>query len=249
MERKSIILFGLLTLIASGQALASQKTICGTTDDREPSQNPKVARVLKAADPAGCTLTMIGRVCAISAGHCISTFEMAEFNTPPSAGGRIQRPAADDVYQVDTQSIVYRNGGQGDDFAVLRLKAQVNTGAYAGDRQGFYGVSFDAPVRGDIVRITGYGADRAEPTRNFAQQTHLGDIFEISGTVMRHRADTMGGNSGSSIILESSDEIVAIHTHGGCYENGGANASTLISAHQQLKQAITDCLQWEQDNL
>ena len=214
-----------------------------------PSQNPKVARVLQATASAGCTLTMIGRSCALSAGHCISTFQIAEFNTPPSAGGRIQRPAANDVYNVDTQSIVYRNGGQGDDYAVLRLKPNTITGDLAGDRQGHYSVSFDAPVKGDIIRITGYGAARSQPTRNFAQQTHTGDIYSLSGTIMRHRADTMGGNSGSSVILEATEEIIGVHTHGGCYETGGANASTLIATHQRLKQAITDCLQWEEENL
>jgi len=125
-------------LICLNTAFAGEKTICGTQDDRTPSFNPKVARVLEATAPAGCTLTMIGRTCAISAGHCLPTFELAEFNTPLSQDGQIQHPEPEDIYEVDKDSIVSKNGGQGNDYAVLRLKANRVTGKLAGDQQGMY---------------------------------------------------------------------------------------------------------------
>jgi V8-like Glu-specific endopeptidase len=251
MIRKSLTLLVGLTLTASVYA-ANEKTICGETDDRVPSYNPKVARALGSiTEPAGCTITMIGRTCAISAGHCHTTFGFAEFNTPLSANGSIQHPGQEDIYEIDKSSAVYTNGGQGNDFAVVRIKQNSLTGKLPGDAQGHYDVSFEMPAEGDMVRITGYGADYGDDDRNFAQQTHSGPITTLNrgSSVMNHQADTMGGNSGSSIIHEKTGKIIAIHTHGGCYSRGGSNASTLIASHDKLKQAIQSCLQWEEDNL
>lgn len=244
------LMVGMLALATQVGAFAAQnKTICGATDDRLPSENPKVARLQVTTAPAGCTFTLIGRVCGITAGHCYSTFEVAQFNTPPSQNGRIQHSEAKDIYNVDMKSPVYTDNGQGDDFAVLRLNANEITGQLPGDVQGHYAVAFYTPRPGQEVRVTGYGADRSDPDRNYAQQTHVGKIYNIQGSAMEHTIDTMGGNSGSSVILESTQEIVGIHTHGGCTPSGGANTSTLIAAHTQLRQAIMDCLRWEEENL
>jgi V8-like Glu-specific endopeptidase len=248
MKRKSLILLVALGWLTIGYA-NSEKTICGQQDDRIPSFNPKVARVLEIGAPAGCTMTMIGRSCAISAGHCMATFEAAEFNTPLSSNGRIQHPAKEDIYMVDKSSIVSKNSGVGNDYAVLRLKANSITGNLPGDLQGHYNVSFVLPKAGDMVRISGYGADRNDNDRNFAQQTHSGPIENLTRSIMYHRADTMGGSSGSSIIHENTGKIIAIHTHGGCSSRGGANGSTLLATHKAAKAAILKCLKWEKDNL
>ena len=230
---------------------AAQKTICGEDDDRLPSNNPMVARAIKAGDNGGCTLTMIGKACAISAGHCLSTFEIAQFNTPASQNGRIGYPAPEDSYEIDKSTIVSRNGGVGNDYAVMRLLPNSITGKLAGEAQGHYPVSFIAPSVGDLVRITGYGLDTREPDRNLAQQSHVGPIanYATRGAGMGHQVDTMGGNSGSSIILEETGEVIGIHTHGGCYTRGGSNGSTAIANHPELQAAITSCLQWEDENL
>lgn len=225
------------------------KSICGTQDNRELSQIKPIARVRQVEDRAGCTITMIGRSCAVSAGHCTTTFGIAEFNTPPSADGRIQLPSAEDTYKVDFSSIVSRNGGHGQDWAVLRVLPNEITGELPGDVQGFYGIAPSAPAISDIIRITGYGAASGED-RNFAQQTHLGEITGISRSgVISHVADTMGGNSGSTIILEGTQEIVGIHSHGGCWSRGGANAGTLLASNNEFKKAIDSCLAWEEQNL
>ncbi|HAZ12299.1 MAG: hypothetical protein A2X86_03590 [Bdellovibrionales bacterium GWA2_49_15] len=231
------------TMLTAGEvATAMDKTICGASDDRDVSDNLKIGRVLERGAIAGCTITLIGRSCVISAGHCIETFKLAEFNTPPSSSGRIGHPAEKDIYEVDRASVVYKNNGQGDDFAVFRLKANSITGQFAGDVQGHYNVSFETPRVGASVRITGYGADRNRGDRNYAQQSHAGPIAQISNSILYHQVDTMGGNSGSSVILEESQEVIAIHTHGGCGTYSGSNASTLISAHPAAKAAIQNCL-------
>ena len=238
---------GLLSL----SSIASEKSICGSTDDRVPSNNPKIARALDSrTGTGGCTVTMISSTCAISAGHCKSVLKVAEFNTPMSdRRGRIQHPGEEDIYDIDQDSIVYRNGGIGNDYAVMKVLPNKVTGALAGDVQGYYNVSFDKPSVGEIIRITGYGLDRNDNDRNLAQQTHTGEITvagsRSNASQMNHVADTMGGNSGSSIINEVTGEVVAIHTHGGCSSRGGSNSSTLISEHQVYMDAITACLETE----
>ena len=98
------------------------------------------------------------------------------------------------------------------------------------------------------MRITGYGIDSEDPKRHFAQQTHDGDVTLAGGilreSLLEHTVDTMGGNSGSSIIEEESQEIVGILTHGGC-GFFGANKGTMINRHEKLKAAIKACLDSE----
>jgi len=243
MNFKGIGTLALTLLLTPSIASASQqKSICGV-DDRVPSSLPRVGRLLgKMSDPGGCTVTMIGRTCAITAGHCDSTFGIAQFNTPASIGGRIQHPSAEDMYPVDKANSEWAYRGLGNDWAVLRVLPNTTTGKYPGDVQGFHDVDFGKPQTGDVIRITGYGLDRSDPERNLAQQTHTGEITRFNRSTMYHVADTMGGNSGSSIIRESDGKVVAIHTNGGCSSRGGSNAATVISENAQLVKAIRTCL-------
>lgn len=229
-------------------ALDESKSICGT-DDRVPSTDPKVARALGSiTDSGGCTVTMISSSCAISAGHCKSVLGIAEFNTPPSRSGRIQHPAQEDIYEIDQNSLKVTYEGIGEDWAVMKILPNKITGLLPGDAQGHYEVTFEAPEVNDEIIITGYGLDRPDPERNLAQQTHSGDITRFgtyTPTVMYHDADTMGGNSGSSILQSKSGKIIAIHTNGGCSRSGGDNAGTLIHNSPELVSAIQACLATE----
>ncbi len=238
----SLVAAILLTPVMTSGVMANEKSICGV-DDRVPSSLPSIGRLLgQRTDGGGCTVTMISKTCGISAGHCSGTFGFAEFNTPPSIGGSIQHPAEEDIYPIDKAATEYTYTGLGDDWAVVRVKANPVTGLFAGDVQGSYDVEFNKPNSGTVVRITGYGLDRSDPDRNLAQQTHTGEVVKFRGSTMYHVADTMGGNSGSSIIRESDQKIVAIHTNGGCSTRGGSNAATVISENEDLKKAIRTCL-------
>lgn len=226
------------------------KSICDNQDDRLPSYKQPIGRVLAVGAPAGCTLTMIGSSCAVSAGHCRSTFEEVHFNTPLSRNGEIQFPRDEDIYYVDTESIEYVFRGIGQDWAVLRIEPNELTGSYPGDVQGYLEMAEFMPQEESIVRITGYGTARGEDV-NFAQQTHTGPItgIDASRTTIRHRADTTGGNSGSSVVDEETGLIIGIHTHGGCWGRSGANASTLYAENEAMQEAVKACLNWEEENL
>lgn len=227
-------------------------TICGENDDRRLSNDSAIGRVLTETSSSGCTVTMIGRACAVTAGHCEELFEMVEFNVPTSDdNGEIRHPEQRDIYPVTEYFSVY-DRREGLDYAVLRLGRNEITRNYPGDIQGSYDVDpyyFSSP--GDLIRITGYGV-HDDPVMSFAQKTHFGRMHSIhhgSGK-FRYSVDTTGGNSGSSIIDELTQTVIGVHTNGGCWEDGGSsNYGTSIAASPEFLDEIEDCLQWEDWNL
>ncbi len=223
-----------------------QKSICGV-DDRVFSYDTKIGRAQDTLDArGGCTITMIGKTCAISAGHCHSVLKFVEFNPKhPDAQGQGGHADPADIYEVDQSSLVYKYS-YSEDWSVFRLKPHATTGKLAGEVYGTYPVSFEKPKNGSIVRITGYGIDRVHPERYCTQQTHSGPITKLGfmNDNISYKVDTEPGNSGSAVILEDTGEIVAIHTNGGCseYDGSNANSGTLISNNKKLQKAITNCL-------
>ncbi|EQC47153.1 serine protease [Bacteriovorax sp. Seq25_V] len=240
----------LIAMLIATSPLANDKTICGPSDNREPSYDTRIARASEMKGVAGCTVTMVGRSCAISAGHCVDALEKLSFNVPRSINGQPQASSAEDTYYRTKDFLRYENSGPGRDWAVIRVLPNKITGNYPGDVQGFYKVDLkDKPSRGESISITGYGLDGADMTNNLAQQTHKGEILKTrtwgAKSLLEHNVDTMGGNSGSSIISVATGKIIGIHTHGGCTEKGGENKGTLIAKSKTFKSVIEDCLAWE----
>jgi hypothetical protein len=149
-----------------------------------------------------------------------------EFNVPMSTtGGTIQHPGPEDQYAVDASTINGVNGGIGNDWGVFQVFNNSITGLHPIVAQGdaFTVVQNLLP---DSIRITGYGVDSTPPSYNQVQQTNVGPNAGSSGTTMRYRTDTEGGNSGSPVIDEATNTAVGVHTHGGCTTTGGNNNGT-----------------------
>lgn len=244
---KGILFLTLFSL--SFHSFADKESICGINDDRTLSFDSKIGRLSIEGQYKGCTATLISDSCAISAGHCLSVLDVVEFNTLPSVNGEPTPSDPKDTYKIDKDSIVYEEGSSvaGNDYAVFKIKPNSITGNLPGTVQGYYPVSYAKPQRGDIVRITGYGVAPQSKEGNFAQQTHTGKItalpgFFKMGAGFSYDVDTTGGNSGSSVILERTGEIIGIHALGGCHSTGGANEGTLISKHKKLMDAIKRCI-------
>lgn len=236
----------LVALLALTTAHANQKSICGPADDRVLSDDPKIGRaVAKINTKGGCSITLISDSCAVTAGHCREVLFFAEFNVPLSnSEGEAQHPALEDIYEIDRRTLKYEHG-MISDWAVFKLKPNTITGLLPGAVQGYYPVSFQRPKVGQTVRITGYGTDRDHPERNVVQQTNTGKIKKagsLFSAKIEHTVDTMPGNSGSSIILENTGEIIGVHTNGGCTANGGTNFGYLISKKKKFREAITACI-------
>lgn len=213
--------------VEAGIAPFSGDSICGATDDRLPSSDPRSGRLL----PIGCTGWLIQDCagCFLTAGHCTGNINVVEFNVPPSlSNGSIQHPGPEDQYPIDASS-VQTNGGQGvgNDFAYFGTFPNGTTNMTAADAQGPGFMLASPPQPGAAtIRITGFGTDNTPSSRNQVQQTHVGPLSSNNGSALRYVTDTTGGNSGSPVIWEETGFAVGIHTHGGCNSSGGSNAGT-----------------------
>ena len=213
------------------------KSICSDSDTRRLSYDPRVARALGGGGV--CTVTMISRNCGISAGHCVNALDLLEFNTGPSQNGRIVNVDVEDTFRVDKGTIVSRNNGIGDDWAVFKVNPSSFDYRPAGDVQGYYGINSPL-VRSTFLRIVGYGVD-TEPTHHLAQQRGYGYLVKTDGSQLFHNVDTMGGNSGSAIVDNITGRVIGIHSHGGCGSTG-TNGGTLIAMNIGLQRAISACV-------
>jgi V8-like Glu-specific endopeptidase len=209
---------------------------CGPTDDRIASNDPRTGRLLSI----GCTAWIIPNGKFVTAGHCVSGSgaNIVQFNVPLStSGGTIQHPGPEDQYSVISSSREFQDAGVGNDWGVFEVNPNTNTGLMPIVAQGafFMLVQNFGP---DSIRITGYGVDNNTPIYNQVQQTHIGPNVGSSGTTMRYRTDTEGGNSGSPVIDEATNTAVGVHTHGGCNTAGTGNNNGTSFFHTTFWNAV-----------
>lgn len=224
---------------------AGERTICGPTDDRVPSSDPRVGRVI----PNGCTAWIIddARHCLLTAGHCASaSIDVIEFNVPLSDDEGVRQHAhPDDQYVVDPTSVQRQSTSVGNDWAYFGCFANPNTGLTPYEAQGASFVLAASPpdAAGQTLRVTGHGVtdDSVPPQWNRAQKTHTGAYEAHVSNALQYTVDTTGGNSGSPIIDEASGMAIGIHTHGGCGSGGGFNQGTAID-HPNLVNALNNPL-------
>lgn len=219
-------------------------SICGPTDDRQLSSDPRVARGWSAGGSANCTAWIIGDCmkCVLAAGHC--GFVQVHFNNPLSTSGGVPvMPHPDDQYAIDAASVQDDASGLGRDWYYAGAFANPNTGLRPHEAQGdaFDLATTIPPVTGQPIRVTGHGVTSApvDPTWYRAQKTHVGPFVEVSGSALRYAMDTTSGNSGSPVIDDTTGLAIGIHTHGGCRETSGANGGTAIT-YAPLQDALND---------
>ena len=199
---------------------------------------------------SGCTITMIGKSCAISAGHCIPMMKSyAEFDVPDSKAGKLTTSSAENVYEIIPESVVGLDYVIGNDWSVLNLRPNKVTKKLPGELHGYYSISKDPVKPGEEISIAGYGKDIRE-TLNGTLQIDRGSVLpsndlswgDPTAQILRHDVGTMPGGSGSVIIRERTQEIVGIHTNGGECNGDTANMGTVINSTKRMRKAIEDCL-------
>jgi hypothetical protein len=212
----------------AGDPPFSSRSICGPTDDRELSSDPRVARYM----PNGCTAWLIDDANhqLLTAGHCgVGSAGVCEFNVPLSQdNGVLRHPPPEDQYPVEPTSVQARNDGEGEDYAYFGCWPN-DQDVPAFERQGAC-FTLAASVPGPSatpVRVTGFGVTRdpVPMSWNQAQKTMAGPYVQRSGTILYHTVDTTGGNSGSPMVLDATNTAIGIHTNGGC-DNGPGAANT-----------------------
>lgn len=198
-----------------------EKSICGPSDNRVDSTDSRVGRI----DPIGCTGWMVDNGKLLTAGHCLDGSGNTTLSIlPPKSlsNGTVQFPPADRQYSIIQSSFDFVDGGVGNDWGVFAVNDNSVTGLQPGAAHGSFAIRQDFGP--STIRITGFGTDSG--IDNQSLQTHSGSNTGSSGTTMRYNADTTGGNSGSPVIDEATNEAVGIHTHGGCSSSGGNNSGT-----------------------
>src|SRR5690606_20743160 len=144
-----------------------------------------------------------------------------------------------DIFEIDQASIVF-NEKSSDDWAVFKIKKNKLSKKLPGEVYGYYPVNFTEPRAGEEIVISGYGRDlRGEGDFNFTLQTHQGPLIDTHtpyfGKALAYKVDTEGGNSGSAIIRVKEQDIIGIHTHGGC--DSIENHGTAFFARLKLQEA------------
>jgi len=199
--------------------LSAYSNICNHSDSRVRSNDSRIGKISNSF----CTGTLIGKNCMLTSLYCSKFLNTIDF-APENRSDLAAR------YEVEKNTIQKSNANinlRG--ISVFRLKKNQLTGAYPGEVQGYYNISESLPKRSSTIRISAYDV-------NLNQQTAIGPVFDISsegGSDLYHRVDTDINSTGAGIIDESSDEIFAIHSSGGCSRNWTSrNQGYLISKNQ-----------------
>ncbi|MCH8344017.1 MAG: proprotein convertase P-domain-containing protein [Planctomycetes bacterium] len=163
--------------------------------------------------PVGCTASVWNeQSCLVSAGHCMTTGLIIQFNVPNSNPNcSINNPPVADQFPIITTDSV--NGGVGNDWAVMTTGTN-NLGQTIFDRYGLLRpIASTGPIVNQSVAVWGFGIDN-QCTLSQTQQTDGGSVNSVSGTFFSHTVDITCGSSGSAVIRTG--EILGIVTHCPC---------------------------------
>lgn len=220
------------------------RSICGPTDDRVLSNDPRASRIA----PRGCTAWLFNNRSnsAMTANHCDPrSGDVLWFNVPlRTSTGSAVPPDPEHQYPVDPASVQDSvSSSIGNDWAVFGVFNNSNTGLSPVDAQlDSYLLATEMPPADERpVTIIGYGTTSSPVPRawNAVQKTHSGPLTSTSGTTIRYRPDTTGGNSGSAVLDATTGRVLGIHTNGGCSSSGttSSNSGTSI-ANAGLRAAV-----------
>jgi V8-like Glu-specific endopeptidase len=215
-----------------GDTMITPLSICGASDQRLPSSDIRQGRISLGKN---CTAFMISKSIFVTAGHCGDATSNSRLKFTFAGTDIPVVPENQYAIELSTHKKVYANGI---DWAAGRILPNAITGNYP---TSWYTIDTSLPANGTTVRVTGYGTDNYDNTDiangglnitcKLCQQTHIGKVTGSVSGAIRHNVDTMPGNSGAPLILESSGKVVAIHTNGGC--SGGSSSFNVAKRFTQ----------------
>ncbi|MAX66618.1 MAG: trypsin-like serine protease [Bacteriovoracaceae bacterium] len=250
-------LFFLLALLLSPLALAQPKALC-VKDLRLPSDYKPIMRLRASLseDEHLCSGFMIGKACALTAGHCQKSLNFAEFRVPDGDDFVIKASDEEDIYQIDTDFIVKKTGRAGGDFTVFKLEKNKLTGLYPGEVYGYLELFYHTPKTSEEIMIAGYGSQYTNAKRYHSQKFSEGEVLKTyyrrglpfipTLHSVTYNAGSTGGDSGAPIFLKATGQVIGIHNAGSCsYGNHLQNFGTLLDKQKDLELAIKKCLNSE----
>ncbi|MBN2172107.1 MAG: hypothetical protein JW819_12380 [Candidatus Krumholzibacteriota bacterium] len=238
--------------IAAGDSSGTggYRSLCGE-DNRLPAYTGCIGRVLGGpwGSPAG-TAYIIANGALLTAGHVPTDGPYGgkvEFHVPLSGSdGTAGHPANQYVFDIDQSSIVGESDGDpavGRDWKIFRCHPNSETGALVGTF-GIIRLALPADLPPVDVTVNGYGDDDGVFNNTEQDDTgpYLGEHVEASDDVwLEYIVDTMGGNSGSPILLYGTYVSVGIHTDAGCDPPDAGNKGTSFT-NSALADALADYL-------
>ncbi len=219
------------------------RTICNSVDDRVITHDPRAGRLA----PQGCTAWLFDNRSNsfLTADHCgAASGDTVWFNVPlRTSNGGVVPPGPEDQYPVDGSSVQDAGASSlGNDWALFGVFNNSNTGLAPMDAQkDAYMLGLSAPeADGRPITITGYGSTTFPvPDAWYAiEKTHTGTYYSKSGTTIRYRTDTSGGNSGSAVFDEQDQRAIGIHTNGGCNSSSTSSNSGTSIDNAGLRSAV-----------
>jgi hypothetical protein len=219
-----------------------QKSLCDDTDNRVPSNDVRIGRVM----PVGCTAQLLSNGALAMSGHCVADNNgfnfnpnsIVEFNVPLSNPNGNTVPALpQDQYPINIGSITWEYSSDpeercGRDWCLFTLNRNAITSLTAFEAQGDFLRPTDLnPSTSQNIIITGFGSVNPPSQLNQTQQTDDGEnlgtqILDNGGRIISYRADTEGGNSGSPIQRVGNTQFsYGIHNNGGCLLPSGGCGS------------------------
>ncbi|ORZ40712.1 hypothetical protein BCR44DRAFT_1423647 [Catenaria anguillulae PL171] len=219
-------------------ALPPPNTLCNANDERRPSADTRIARIM----PVGCTGWTINDPsnsgCQLTAGHCFDGKDLSQqvlqFNVPRNivvrsrAGNRVailRHPPADQQFAIDTNSVQFRLTStrqrvNSEDWGYFGVHPNPNTGRRP--REQFGNQAFDlSPLNatGLLAPETVQGGDEAT-VRGFGLVIYAADRLDLSQVQQSHTAT----------VLSLSD---AYHLNHRVDTEGGNSGSPIILANGQ----------------
>jgi V8-like Glu-specific endopeptidase len=210
--------------VRCGEVVVGTDLICGPTDTRVLSTDPRVGRI-----DGCCTTFLVDARNLVTAGHCMGGIggQLANFNVPLSdAAGNPQFPPPQDQYALLPGSLTSVANGLGDDYAVMSTVRNSNTGKYPGEQQGWFLTAVPSATTSHQIRVTGYGTSAVNATWSLAQKSDVGARVTANTALLSFVVTVTGCNSGSPAIHAVTDQALGVVTHGGCSGSSGNNFAT-----------------------
>jgi V8-like Glu-specific endopeptidase len=217
-----------------------QLSICGSTNDAQHVNSytgtlgPSTAFVqankgskgaLETTPTSGkfCSGSLIATNLFLTAGHCVDAGSVGEF-----VSFNFERAAGSTALLTQTHvriTAVVEDALSSVDYAIVRLEGS------PGSTFGVAPVAAADPANGTAITIIGHPGGQPK-------QIEAGTVASRSGNFIRYgNVDTLGGSSGSGVI-NSSGQIVGVHTNGGCTASGGTNSGIRIARIRQVSAVL-----------